>query len=138
MEQEPKRGRRRDLIRLGMDLTLLANDIAELAEREVAPYSGPPAAAQVAGLIEARAGRRERLGLELGDPGWTLLLELLLARLEGRAWRWEERAGDGQLGRLCAAGLAEVRGEGAALSEFGVRAVEHQLRAEALALLRLD
>lgn len=136
METEPKR-RHRDLIRLGMDLTLLANDIAELAEREVAPYVGPPVPAQIAELIAAREARRGLFNMELADPGWTLLLQLFLAQLEDRALRWSELPADGQLGRLCAGRLAEVHGETAVLTEFGVRAMGHQFRAEKLALLLL-
>lgn len=137
METERKRGRRRELIGLGMDLTLLANDIAELAEREVSPYAGPPSAEQVDELIAARKGRRSLFNMELTDPGWDLMLELFRAQLEGRPLEWRGLPCAGELDRLREARFATVEGETAMLTEFGVRLMQHQFRAETLALLLL-
>lgn len=76
MDTEYNRGRRRDLVGFAMDLVDSANAIAELAEREVAPYVGPPNARQVAEVIEARKIRDRMFHINLTHPGWTFLLDL--------------------------------------------------------------
>ena len=64
-------------------------DGAQRAEAEGGP--GPPFAprstetpAGVRAIIAARWLRREFLGADIGEPEWSLMLELYAARLEGR------------------------------------------------------
>ena len=137
MEAEQNRGRRRDLVGLGMDLTLLANDIAELAEREVAPYSGPVVPRQVAEILEARRLRSRMFAIELCNPNWTFLLELFRAHLEGRPLEWTGRVRARDLDRMRALGLVEREGETATLTDYGAGLMHHQFKAEKLALLLL-
>ncbi|MGA9580812.1 MAG: winged helix DNA-binding protein [Allosphingosinicella sp.] len=44
----------------------------------------PVTAATVRSIIAARRHRRDFLGFNVGDPEWSLILELYAARLEGR------------------------------------------------------
>jgi DNA-binding MarR family transcriptional regulator len=53
------------------------------AARREAAAPGPPTALNVALLIGARRARAAIFGLDLSDPGWSLLLELYRARLAG-------------------------------------------------------
>lgn len=85
MNEEYNRGRRRDLVGYAMDLVDLANNIAGLAEREVAPYVGPPIARQVEELLEARKIRERMFHLNRTHPGWTFLLSLYRAHLGGES-----------------------------------------------------
>lgn len=134
MSEEYNRGRRRDLVGYAMDLVDLANGISELAEREVAPYVGPPIARQVAQVIEARKIRERMFHMDLTHPGWTFLLTLYRAHLSGEPVELEIGTRHVQLDRLC--GLAMVTSDGgtASLTTFGVRLMEQQFKAEKLAL----
>jgi hypothetical protein len=134
MERERHRGRWRDLIGLGEDLRLLADDIAAYAEREVAPYVGPPIPRQVAELIEARKVRERMFNMDLTHPAWTFLLSLYCAHLQGEALALEGEPKDVQLDRLCRVAMVTVEGRSARLTDFGARLVEYQFKAEKLAL----
>ena len=67
--------------------------------RKFEPHStGTPAG--VRAIIAARWLRREFLGADVGEPEWSLMLELYAARLEGRAVH--------QTGLAVAAGLPQT------------------------------
>jgi hypothetical protein len=132
---------------LSLDLTHLAALLAHYAEQDAnrgEARAGPVTARQVAALIAARKARSAAFGLDLANPGWSLLLELYRARLAGEEARtaalpvailaapstiarW--------LARLAAAGLAE-RGPAApghpaaaALTDAGAEAMADYFRA---------
>lgn len=134
MDEEHNRGRRRDLVGYAMDLVDLANNIAELAEREVAPYVGPPNARQVAELLEARKIRERMFHLNLTHPGWTFLLALYRAHLEGESVEMEIAPRHAHLDALCRVAMVSVGDGRARLTEFGARLMEQQFKAEKLAL----
>jgi hypothetical protein len=136
MGEEYNRGRRRDLVGFAMDLVDTANEIAELAEREVAPYVGPPIARQVAELLEARKIRDRMFHIDLTHPGWTFLLDLYRAHLdgEGEPVALEGLRDDVPLDRLCSIAMVKVEEGAARLTDFGVRLMERQFKAEKLAL----
>jgi len=136
MDGEYNRGRRRDLVGFAMDLVDTANAIAELAEREVAPYVGPPIARQVAELIEARKIRERMFHINLTHPGWTFLLELYRAHLggEGEPVELEGLRAHVPLARLSSVAMVKVEGGTARLTDFGARLMEQQFKAEKLAL----
>jgi hypothetical protein len=136
MDGENNRGRRRDLVGFAMDLVDTANEIAELAEREVAPYVGPPTARQVAELLEARKIRDRMFHIDLTHPGWTFLLDLYRAHLEGEGEpvALEGLRSDVPLDRLCSIAMVKVEEGTAHLTDFGARLMERQFKAEKLAL----
>lgn len=135
MDEEHNRGRRRDLVGFAMDLVDTANAIAELAEREVAPYVGPPIARQLSEVLEARKIRDRTFHMDLTHPTWTFLLTLYRARLEGEELV-ELEAGPRHvhLDRLCQLAMVSVSGGAARLTDFGARLMEQQFKAEKLAL----
>ena len=136
MDEDYNRGRRRDLVGFAMDLVDTANAIAELAEREVAPYVGPPIARQLEELIEARKIRERMFHMNLTNPGWTFLLDLYRAHLdaEGEPVTLEGLRGDVPLSHLCSEAMVRVEGGVARLTDFGARLMEQQFKAEKLAL----
>src|SRR5688500_9214290 len=117
-----------------MDLVDISNAVAELAEREVAPYVGPPNARQLAEVIEARRIRKRMFHMDLTHPTWTFLLDLYRLHLEGDA--------DGEslmlpslrsrlpLERLCSMAMVRVEEGEPVLTDFGVRLMEQQFKAE--------
>jgi hypothetical protein len=136
MTEEYNRGRRRDLVGFAMDLVDTANQIAELAEREVAPYVGPPIARQVSEVLEARKIRDRMFHMNLTHPGWTFLLDLYRARLdpEGEPVELQGLRANVPLARLSGIAMIKVEGETARLTDFGARLMEQQFKAEKLAL----
>jgi hypothetical protein len=136
MDQEYNRGRRRDLVGFAMDLVDTANAIAELAEREVAPYVGPPIARQVTEVLEARKIRDRMFHMTLTHPGWTFLLDLYRARLdpEGEPVALEALRANVPVDRLCSIAMVKLDGETVRLTDFGARLMEQQFKAEKLAL----
>jgi hypothetical protein len=136
MTEEYNRGRRRDLVGFAMDLVDTANHIAELAEREVAPYVGPPVARQVAEVIEARRIRDRMFHMTLTHPAWTFLLDLYRARLdpEGEPVEWEGVRAHIPLDRLRSIAIIKFDGDRMQLTDFGARLMEQQFKAEKLAL----
>jgi hypothetical protein len=77
---------------LSLELTSLAVRMAHLAERHSARRAGEirafsVSARQVRAVIAARAVRAETVGVDLANAGWSLMLVLLLAEMEGRRVR---------------------------------------------------
>jgi hypothetical protein len=136
MTEEHNRGRRRDLVGFAMDLVDTANHIAELAEREVAPYVGPPVARQVAEVMEARRIRDRMFHMTLSHPAWTFLLDLYRARLdpEGDPVEWEFLRAHVPLDRMRSLVMVKFEGDRVLLTDFGARLMEQQFKAEKLAL----
>jgi hypothetical protein len=135
MDEEHNRGRRRDLVGYAMDLVDLANNIAELAEREVAPYVGPPNARQVGEVLEARKIRERMFHMDLTNPSWTFLLSLYRARLDGEETvELEIGPRHVHLDALCRVAMVTVDSGRARLTDFGARLMEQQFKAEKLAL----
>lgn len=138
MSEEYNRGRRRGLVGYAMDLVDIANGITELAEREVAPYVGPPVARQVAEVLEARKIRDRMFHMDLTHPTWTFLLSLYRAHLDGEeemeAVELELGSRHVHLDRLRSLAMVTVDGGMARLTTFGVRLMEQQFKAEKLAL----
>jgi DNA-binding MarR family transcriptional regulator len=105
---------------LSHDLNHIAVMLTRFAEVDAARREAgiPVTAQQVRALIAARHARSAVFGLDLANPGWSLLLELYRARLEGRPARMERLATDARLAAttvlrwldlLRAAGFAERR-----------------------------
>jgi hypothetical protein len=136
MDGEQNRGRRRDLVGIAMDLVDTANAISELAEREVAPYVGPPNPRQVAEVIEARKIRDRMFNLDLTHPGWSFLLDLYRLHLEGEGESLVLKglSRDLPLDRLCSVAMVTVEGGEARLTDVGARLMDRQFKAEKLAL----
>jgi DNA-binding MarR family transcriptional regulator len=73
---------------LSLEISHCALLLREMAERDALRREqecrtlGP---AHVRSIIAARAERERRFPFELGDPAWSLLLELYACALEGRA-----------------------------------------------------
>ncbi len=93
MDEAGQRGSRTLLEDLSLELVRIAALLAWLAERDAArresPAPGPAEAAEtelarVEAAIAARRARSAVFGLDLDNPGWSLMLELYRARLEGR------------------------------------------------------
>ena len=73
------------LLALTSELGRLAGEIAQAAKPLAVERRGPDAAF-VRGLIRARRERAAAFGADLfSDPAWDMMLDLLAARLEGRA-----------------------------------------------------
>jgi hypothetical protein len=77
---------------LSLELTSMAVSLAHQAERERVRRAGEArafsmAARQVRAVLAAREARAEAVGVDLANPGWSLMLVLLLAELEGRRVR---------------------------------------------------
>lgn len=75
-------------------LTRYAQD--ERRRREAAARESITAA-QLKALLAARYARSERMGMDLGNAGWSLLLELFLAQLEKRPARLTRVAADARV-----------------------------------------
>jgi DNA-binding MarR family transcriptional regulator len=134
---------------LSLDLTHIATMLAHLAERDACRREVPVMAWQVRLLISARHARSVVFGMDLSNPGWSLLLELYLAHLEQRPVKPARLATDARLAmstaqrwldRLCAAGFAENcpeparrRGAATALTPAGVAAMQDYFLAAAAA-----
>jgi DNA-binding MarR family transcriptional regulator len=87
---------------LGRDLTHLAAMIVHLAEndasrRQVIAGQAPVTAQQVGFLISTRHARSAVFDLDLANAGWSVLLELYHARLEGRTVRISRLATDARI-----------------------------------------
>lgn len=81
MSCEPRQGQIKEL---QQDLLRLSNRLGGLAA--VQSENDPPSADLVKRVISARRLRGRFLAQDLfGEPGWDMLLELYLARLEGRS-----------------------------------------------------
>ncbi|HEY0412104.1 MAG TPA: hypothetical protein VGD66_03050 [Allosphingosinicella sp.] len=81
-------GLSRDLARIAAALGEAARESAGRRRRRTLDQG--PTAEQVAALIAANRGRSAAFGLDLADPGWTLLLTLFHTRLEARPARPED------------------------------------------------
>lgn len=110
---------RRSLRELASDLARIAEQISAVAHnRDVPPDSGEFSAAQVQALLDGRLARAAAIGLDLVHPGWTLLLVLYRAHLDGRPIRMARLATEAHvamttmmrwLAPFLAHGLAERR-----------------------------
>jgi DNA-binding MarR family transcriptional regulator len=113
-------GTRTFLRDLSLDLTGIAALLAEYAEREAVRHEAATGESlsvrQVEALIAARQARSAALGFSLANPGWSVLLELLRAHLDGRPVRMPRLATEARvtmttmfrwLERFYDAGLAE-------------------------------
>jgi hypothetical protein len=100
-----------------MDLVDTANQIADLAEREVAPYVGPPIARQVSEVLEARKVRNRMFHMNLTHPGWSFLLDLYRGRLdpEGEPVELIGVRANVPVARLSSLAMIKVNGETARL-----------------------
>lgn len=68
----------------------------ERRRREAAARQ-PITSAQLKAVLAARYARSERLGMDLANPGWSLLLELFRAALEKRPARTARLAADARV-----------------------------------------
>lgn len=88
---KPAAAERTELERIARAAAALARRLARLAEREAGrrPVAQPvpPDARRLRALIAARRTLGAQLGLDVANPGWSLMLELYLARLESRPLR---------------------------------------------------
>jgi DNA-binding MarR family transcriptional regulator len=75
----------------------LARYAAEEKARRHAAARERVTASQVRAVLAARYARSERLGLDLANPGWSLLLELFRAELEKRPARLARIAADARV-----------------------------------------
>ncbi|HEX8363760.1 MAG TPA: MarR family winged helix-turn-helix transcriptional regulator [Allosphingosinicella sp.] len=104
---------------MSRDLSAIAAALARRAELETLrhePKPGEPlSTVEIGALIAARRARADAFGLDLVHPGWSLLLRLYLAHLEGDAIRVSRLTGEASLAtatalrwlkRIYAAGLA--------------------------------
>lgn len=82
------------LAAVGGTLSRYAEEEARQREEEA---WRPITAGQVRALLAARYARSERLGLDLANAGWSLLLELFLAELEKRPARLARVAADARV-----------------------------------------
>jgi DNA-binding MarR family transcriptional regulator len=131
---------------LGRALALASYAEEEAGRRAAQAEAVPFAADHVAAILAARRARADAFGLDLSNPGWSLLLALHAAHLRGRGVplaRLPREAGVPPttmlrwLDRLGAAGLAEraaaaPKGESAIiirLTEAGAAAMHRQLTA---------
>jgi len=110
---------------LGRDLSHITAMIVHLAEndasrRQAMACQAPVTAQQVGFLISMRHARSAVFDLDLANAGWSVLLELYHARLEGRTVRISRLATDARiaiatamrwLDQLCAHGLVERRAD---------------------------
>lgn len=81
-------GDRRGLSELAAELAGIAGELAVIAARcGAVPDDGGFSAGQVEALLDARHQRRAAIGLDPVHPGWTLLLVLYRAHLDGRPLR---------------------------------------------------
>ena len=117
---------------LSLELTSLAVRTAQQAEREGARRAEEVRAFAVSGrqvraMIAARAARAEASGVDLANPGWSLMLVLLLAELEGRRVRMSRVAEEAGVApttglrwieTLCAAGLIVREPDGTRAGSF--------------------
>jgi len=141
------RGDRRGLRELASELAEIADQVSAIADwRDLVPDRGAFSAAQVQDLLDARHRRAAAVGLDLIQPGWTLLLVLYRAHLDGRPVRMARLATDAHVAMttmmrwvelFISCGFAERRPDPAharavllALSAEGAERVRRQLIAE--------
>ncbi len=82
---------------LGVFSAALARYAEEEKRRREAAARDRITAGQLRAVLAARHARSERLGMDLANAGWSLLLELFLAFLEQRPVRLARIAGDAQV-----------------------------------------
>lgn len=134
---------------LSRELSSLAAMIALYAEedarRREAAALGKVGLRQVEAAIAARQARSAVFGMDLANPGWSILLELFRAHLEERPAKLPRLATDARvapttllrwLDLLCDAGFAERRADPervggvlAALTETGAEAMRDHFEA---------
>jgi DNA-binding MarR family transcriptional regulator len=144
---------RRGLQELAFDLAGIAERASALADREGLEGDGEAlSSSQVRALLYARHRRSAALRLDIVQPGWSVLLVLFCAHLEGRPVRMARLATEAHVALttlmrwmevLVARGLAErrpdpvhKRGVLFALSAKGAERVGRQLEKEAAAWMR--
>jgi|GEM_PF-2382476 len=92
---------------LSRDLSLTADLLARYAEHDAQRREAAAlelvTAEQVRALVEARQARSEKFGMDLANPGWSLLLELFRASLEKRPVRLPRLAADAGVSATSAA-----------------------------------
>lgn len=137
----------RNLRDLASDLSGIAARVSAIADRpHLLLDRGGVSASQIQTLLEARHRRSAALRLDVVHPGWSLLLVLFRAHLEGRPVRMARLATDAHvamttmmrwMAQFLAHGLAErrpdpthARGVLFALSADGAERVRRQLIAE--------
>lgn len=91
---------------LSLDLTSLAAMLARYAEAEGArrrrePHD-PITAGQLRTLLAARYARSKAFGVDLSNPGWSLLLELFRSELEKSPLNLARLAAEAQVARTTA------------------------------------
>jgi DNA-binding MarR family transcriptional regulator len=101
---------------LSLELTSLAVSVAHQAERDRARRTEgarafAASARQVRAVIAARVARAEAVGVDLANPGWSLMLVLLLAELEGRRVRLSRLAEEARVAATTGLRWIEVLGE---------------------------
>jgi len=138
---------RRSLQELAFHLAGIAERASALADREGLERDGEAlSSSQVRALLYARHRRSAALGFDIVQPGWSVLLVLLCAHLEGRPVRMARLATEAHVALttlmrwmdlLVARGLAErrpdpvhKRGVLFALSTEGAERVRRQLGTE--------
>jgi DNA-binding MarR family transcriptional regulator len=82
---------------LGAVSVRLARYAEEEKQRRQAAARERVTAGQVRAVLAARYARSERMGLDLANPGWSLLLELFRAELEKRPARLARVAADARV-----------------------------------------
>jgi DNA-binding MarR family transcriptional regulator len=92
---------------LSRDLSLISALLARYAERDAQRREAAArelvTAAQVRAVQNARHARSEVFGMDLANPGWSLLLELFRASLEKRPVRLPRLAADAGVSATSAA-----------------------------------
>ena len=141
---------RRGLSELASELAGIAEEISAIADRrDVVSHRGEFSGKQVQALLDTRHGRPAAIGFDPIHPGWTLLLVLYRAHLDGRPVRMARLATEARVAMttmmrwvelFVAHGLAERRpdlmrrnGVLLALSGDGAERIQRQLHAEMLA-----
>lgn len=101
MAAKQARGRRTFLEELSEELgavsAMLSRYAAEEKQRREAAARERITPGQLEALIEARYARSETIGIDLANPGWSLLLELFRASLEQRRVRLARLAADARV-----------------------------------------
>jgi len=140
-------GNRPSLRDLASELAGIAARMSAMAGRpNLLPDRGGSVASQIRTLLEARHKRSAALGLDVVHPGWSILLVLFRAHLEGRPVRMARLATEAHVAMttmmrwmelFIAHGVAERRSDSGhargvlfALSADGAERVRRQLIAE--------
>ena len=141
---------RRDLGELASELAGIAEAVSAIADRRFAvPTRGQFGAAQVQALLDTRHARSKAIGIDPAHPGWTLLLVLYRAHLDGQPLRMARLATEARVAMttmlrwvelFVAFGLVDRRPDPGraravllALSGDGAERIRRQLHAEMLA-----